>query len=500
MDDAGFSEEIARLINAPSRTSQQNLQVGSMSVSKVQNPNVAPVVKVSEPSVNASNGTQVSMKESDRKPLDLSTKKAEPQVLREVGKKEVEGQTTAANVTSRPSSFNRDDAKGAVGLKQETSVPVDVKAESSAQLDSSRKVEASITKKGTVDAVGTTTGTDTTSSKSTALVVPVPPSFQKAPHKVQPFRGPLFDFPPVGTRIDGRALSLNAQASLWGQPISLGYNVRTLLLEEGVRVIDKKRAEKLNIMEDLLTQEKGKNQLQPDQVVKLRIEQRKLRLMELQARIRDEVEEQQQEIMAMGERAYRKFVRLCERQRMDLARQVMMLQRTTREKHLKSLFQWRKKLLEAQWVSRDARITRNRGVAKCHERMLREFSKRKDEDRNRRMEALKNNDVDAYREILRQQQTQLPGDAGERFEVLSAFLTQTEEYLHKLGGKISAVKNQQEREEAALAAAAAARARVCIFSSFPIVADGYVIETFEPAILYEKFLLWRMIGGSSQLT
>jgi SWI/SNF-related matrix-associated actin-dependent regulator of chromatin subfamily A protein 2/4 len=132
--------------------------------------------------------------------------------------------------------------------------------------------------------------------------------------------------------------------------------------------------------------------------------------------------------------------------------------------------------------------------------MLREFSKRKDEDRNRRMEALKNNDVDAYREILRQQQTQLPGDAGERFEVLSAFLTQTEEYLHKLGGKISAVKNQQEREEAALAAAAAARARVLIFSSFPIVADGYVIETFEPAILYEKFLLWRMIGGSSQLT
>ncbi|KAG0454181.1 hypothetical protein HPP92_025485 [Vanilla planifolia] len=88
----------------------------------------------------------------------------------------------------------------------------------------------------------------------------------------------------------------------------------------------------------------------------------------------------------------------------------------------------------------------NRG-AKYHEKMLREFSKRKDDDRNKRMEALKNNDVDRYREMLLQQQTNIPGDAAQK----------TEEYLHKLGGKIAAAKNNQEMEDAANTAAAAAR-------------------------------------------
>jgi hypothetical protein len=99
-------------------------------------------------------------------------------------------------------------------------------------------------------------------------------------------------------------------------------------------------------------------------------------------------------------------------------------------------------------------------VAKYHERMLREFSKKKDDDRNKRMEALKNNDVERYRQILLEQQTSVPGDAAQRYDVLSSFLTQTEEYLYNLGGKISAAKSQQQVEEAANAAAAVARLQV----------------------------------------
>jgi len=190
--------------------------------------------------------------------------------------------------------------------------------------------------------------------------------------------------------------------------------------------------------------------------------------LDLQARLRDEVDQHQQEIMAMPDRPYRKFVRQCERQRIELSRQVQQLQKATREKQLKSIFQWRKKLLEAHWAIRDARTTRNRGVAKYHERMLREFSKRKDDDRNKRMEALKNNDVDRYREMLLEQQTNVPGDASQRYAVLSSFLSQTEEYLHKLGGKITAAKNHQEVEEAAKAAAAAARSQAGIFCHFSL--------------------------------
>lgn len=271
-------------------------------------------------------------------------------------------------------------------------------------------------------------------------------------------RTPMFDYPAADRMSDGNIPS-TSQSGMWGGPIRLGYNVRELLLEEGLRVVDKKRAQKLQVIEAFASSTESK-QINSELITRLRIEQRKLRLMDLQARIRDEVEEQQQEIMAMGERAYRKFVRLCERQRADLLRHVLAQQRAAKDRQLKSLLQWRKKLLESQWATRDARTTRNRGVAKYHERMLREFSKKKDEDRTRRMEALKNNDVDAYREMLLQQQTQMPGDAGERFEVLSSFLSQTEEYLHKLGGKISAVKNQQEMEEAKIVAAASARAQV----------------------------------------
>lgn len=103
------------------------------------------------------------------------------------------------------------------------------------------------------------------------------------------------------------------------------------------------------------------------------------------------------------------------------------------------------------------------GVHKYHERILREFSKRKDDDHNKRMEALKNNDVERYREMLLEQQTNIPGEAAERYAVLSSFLTQTEEYLYKLGSKITAAKNQQEVEEAANAAAVAAQAQVLFF-------------------------------------
>eukprot|EP00262_Sarcandra_glabra_P019213 TRINITY_DN7166_c0_g2_i2.p1 TRINITY_DN7166_c0_g2~~TRINITY_DN7166_c0_g2_i2.p1 ORF type:complete len:1406 (-),score=309.05 TRINITY_DN7166_c0_g2_i2:372-4517(-) len=75
------------------------------------------------------------------------------------------------------------------------------------------------------------------------------------------------------------------------------------------------------------------------------------------------------------------------------------------------------------------------------------------------MEALKNNDVGRYREMLLEQQTNISGEGAQRYAVLSSFLSQTEEYLQKLGGKITAAKNHQEVEEAAKAAAVAARAQ-----------------------------------------
>ncbi|XP_028770422.1 ATP-dependent helicase BRM isoform X2 [Neltuma alba] len=268
------------------------------------------------------------------------------------------------------------------------------------------------------------------------------------------YHGPLFDFPFFTRKHDSFGSSMMVSSN---NNLLLAYDVRDLLAEEGTEVLSKKRTENLKKIEDLLANNSERKLMKPDLVLRLQIEEKKLHLRGLQARLRDEVDQQQQEIMAMPDRQYRKFVRLCERQRIELARQVQASQRAIREKQLKSIFQWRKKLLEAHWAIRDARTARNRGVAKYHERMLREFSKRKDDDRNKRMEALKNNDVDRYREMLLEQQTSMAGDAAERYSVVSTFLTQTEEYLHKLGSKVTAAKNQQEVEEAGKAAAAAAR-------------------------------------------
>lgn len=275
---------------------------------------------------------------------------------------------------------------------------------------------------------------------------------------IRKYHGPLFDFPPYGKKSNS-LLSNTLHAGNSATSLSIGYDVKDLLFEEGMDVLNKKRTESLKKIERLLAVKLDRKRIRPDLVLKLQIEERKLRLLDLQARVRDEVDQQQQEIMAMSDRPYRKFVRLCERQRADLARQVQLSQKAIKEKQLKAVFQWRKRLLEAHWAIRDARTARNRGVAKYHEKMLKEFSKRKDEDRNKRMDALKNNDVDRYRQMLLEQQNQIPGDAQERYLVLSSFLSQTEEYLHKLGGKITAVKNNQEVEEAEITAAASARAQ-----------------------------------------
>ncbi|CAN6271151.1 unnamed protein product [Urochloa humidicola] len=293
---------------------------------------------------------------------------------------------------------------------------------------------------GSVDAEQAKRATSTSST----------PAPRDVPRK---YHGPLFDFPSFTRRHDSLG------PANYNSNLTLGYDVKDLLAQEGMIVLGKKREDNLKKISGLLAINLERKRIRPDLVLRLQIEEKKLKLLEHQARLRDEVEHEQQEIMAMPDRIYRKFVRQCERQRVELARQVQQMQKASREKQLKSIFQWRKKLLEAHWAIRDARITRNRGVAKYHEKMLREFSKRKDDDRNKRMEALKNNDVERYHQILLEQQTSVPGDAAQRYNVLSSFLSQTEEYLYKLGGKITAAKSQQQVEEAANAAAAAARAQ-----------------------------------------
>ncbi len=73
--------------------------------------------------------------------------------------------------------------------------------------------------------------------------------------------------------------------------------------------------------------------------------------------------------------------------------------------------------------------------------------------------ALQAHDWQAYQELLAKQKG--PEGASERYEVINRFLDDTEDYLHKLAGKVASVKLSQEASEAAAQAMAEARAQVC---------------------------------------
>ncbi|CAA3012482.1 ATP-dependent helicase BRM [Olea europaea subsp. europaea] len=141
--------------------------------------------------------------------------------------------------------------------------------------------------------------------------------------------------------------------------LTLSYDVKDLFEEE--EIWKGKRSEKIEKIDKILAVSWERERIRPDLVIQLQIESKKLQLTEHQAHLRDAIEQQQLEIMAMPERPYRKFVRLCERQRQEINRQSQANQKATREKQLKVIFQWRKKLLEAHWAIRESRTARNRG-------------------------------------------------------------------------------------------------------------------------------------------
>ena len=76
--------------------------------------------------------------------------------------------------------------------------------------------------------------------------------------------------------------------------------------------LTKKTTDSLKKINGLLATNLEKKRIRPDLVLRLQIEEKKLRLSALQSRVKDEVDRQQQDIMSMPDRPYRKFVRLCE--------------------------------------------------------------------------------------------------------------------------------------------------------------------------------------------
>ena len=56
---------------------------------------------------------------------------------------------------------------------------------------------------------------------------------------------------------------------------------------------------------------------------------------------------------------------------------------------VRAVKQWRADLAERQSAARELRVARNRFVLRAHERLMRDANRQKDDDRARRMDALK---------------------------------------------------------------------------------------------------------------
>ena len=236
---------------------------------------------------------------------------------------------------------------------------------------------------------------------------------------------------------------------------------------EANRTLERARLTELERLNGELRELEGSSAVS-DVERKLKLENRvkQLELVHVQRQVRNKLVLEQQKIVKMTERAYKKMVKEDLKILSEKKKQAEKKEKQEQTAFLRAVMAMRKRMNEEASSARDERVSRNRAILRMHERMNREFMRKaRDENSERlmRLEALKANDLAAYRELLaeaRGRETDMGGEGeGDKYEALTQFLNATETYLTKLGSKIAAVKIEQARSEAAAAAATEAEAK-----------------------------------------
>eukprot|EP00884_Botryococcus_braunii_P001518 jgi/Botrbrau1/11367/Bobra.0038s0115.1 len=293
-----------------------------------------------------------------------------------------------------------------------------------------------------------------TAAMSLTKVPTSPPQGPETPPPVQrKERGPLYSLT-SGTRNGPFVPRPAAQGCL--PAFQFQYDVGAMMASEYQSRLRNRMAARAAELELLLSAPVPKGAAAGERAL-LKLELKRLKAVDRQRQLRLAIERQQDEIMNMNDRAYRKFARTAQRQRLDRIKAEEKAKMELALERAKAIKQWRTDLSDRSILARELRIARNRAVARIHDRMAREHNKAKDDDRTRRLEALKANDWEAYQELLRQQMG--PETTTERYEVITRFLTETEDYLNKLASKVASVRLSQQASEAAAAAVADARAQ-----------------------------------------
>ncbi|KXZ56213.1 hypothetical protein GPECTOR_1g185 [Gonium pectorale] len=177
----------------------------------------------------------------------------------------------------------------------------------------------------------------------------------------------------------------------------------------------------------------------------LQMELRSLRLLDVQVKLRQAIEREVDELKHLQERPYKKFVKDSSLTKSHLTYAVLhQQQREAAERAAQCRLHWRNVIQENASAITALRAARNKGVLKMHERWGRTHNRKMDDDHERRMEALKANDLEAYQALLQQAGGVTTQDSN--FQEISRFLSETEEYLHKLAHKVAMAKVNQQTE------------------------------------------------------
>lgn len=254
------------------------------------------------------------------------------------------------------------------------------------------------------------------------------------------------------------------------------------LEREANRILERAQLRELETLRQRLDQVNNLGNMRAEhraqQKLQLEIRIKQLELVHVQQRVRNELILAQHAIMHMPERAYKKMVKDDIKVLAEKKKQAEKKEKAELTDFLRNLIAMRKRMSQESSTTRDERISRNRAVVKIHEKLNREFMRKaRDENSERllRLEALKANDLNAYRELLaeaRGRETDMAaGGEGDKYEALTQFLNATETYLTKLGGKIAAVKIEQARSEAAAAAVSEAELKGMNEDELKIIAE-----------------------------
>ncbi|KAI8106850.1 hypothetical protein M9434_001504 [Picochlorum sp. BPE23] len=205
-----------------------------------------------------------------------------------------------------------------------------------------------------------------------------------------------------------------------------------------------------------------------------------LQALKDQRMVRKRVDESGLYICNLGEKHYSSMLSSNRRHRINQAKYEITQRAEAGASRARDAKSFRSDILAVSNTVRDLRLARNKVIMRAHERLARvnRQNKQKGDDRSMRLDALKDYDFDAYKEMLRKQTGGLEA-AGEKYEAICKFLADTEEYLHRLAGRIASVKITAEASKAATRAIEEARGQGLTEEEVQEAARNAVAEATE---------------------